>query len=353
MWSDEQRQEARPSRRWTASAPAKVILFGEHAVNRGQVAVAAAVDLRATCTVRARGDDRFVLRVGDRAHDLSRAELELLRRAVDEARARADADSIQRLVGSTFFAPACYVLALFLTRHDLPGLEIAWRSAIPIGSGLGSGAAASSALVLALCAAAGVTMPAEERAHLAWQGDVVAHGGVASGLDSAATTLGGVVRYTVAGGPAPLQVGADLPIVIGDTGVRANTAEINGRVRAWLAANPAGQALFPAMGTLAERALAALAAGDLRQVGVLMDRNQDLLEQLGVSCPEIDRLIEAARGAGALGAKLSGSGGGGIIIALTTAQREAAVARAIEAAGGAALAVRAAAPGASLDGTAR
>jgi mevalonate kinase len=38
---------------------------------------------------------------------------------------------------------------------------------------------------------------------------------------------------------------------------------------------------------------------------------------MGVSSPELDRLVEAARSAGAAGAKLSGGGKGGNMIALT------------------------------------
>ncbi len=339
-----------PERLWTASAPAKVILFGEHAVNRGQAAVAAAVDVRTTCTMARSGADRVALHAANHDDAVTWTGLEALRRAVDEARARDDAAAMRRLAQSTFFAPACYVLALFRDRYGLPGLEIAWRSAIPLGSGLGSGAAATAALILALCAARDVELPAEERARLAWQGDVVAHGGVASGLDSAAVTLGGVVYYTVADGPAPLDVAAPLHLVVGDSGIRANTAAVNGRVRTWLAANPDGMRLFPLMGALATRGLAALQSGDLAAVGALMDENQTLLESLGVSCPELDRLVAAARAAGALGAKLSGSGGGGIIIALTTPGTQGAVARAVEAAGGRALITRAAVAGAHLDG---
>ena len=65
--------------------------------------------------------------------------------------------------------------------------------------------------------------------------------------------------------------------------------------------------------------------------------NQLALEKIGVSSPEIDQLIEAAREAGALGAKLSGSGGGGIVIALVTSETQQRVARAIVEAGGTAL----------------
>ncbi len=336
-------------RRWSASAPAKVILFGEHAVNRAQLAVATAIDLRTTCTISPRVDDVFLLRADNHMSQTSRSELATLRQTIDRARARQDADAIQRVARRIFFAPTSYVLALFQETYPLPGLEITWSSAIPMGSGLGSGAAASSALILALCGAAGVTMPARERADLAWQGDVVAHGGVASGLDSAATTLGGVVRYTVADGPAPLAVSIPLPIVVGDTRVRAKTADVNGRVRAWLAANPHDACLFPAIGAISGQGLTALSSGDLVQVGALMDENQALLARLGVSCTEIETLVAAARAAGALGAKLSGSGGGSIVIALTDAQTQDMVAQAIERAGGRAIVTRAAAAGARLD----
>ena len=47
-----------------------------------------------------------------------------------------------------------------------------------------------------------------------------------------------------------------------------------------------------------------------------MDENHALLQEIGVSCPELDALVAAARAAGALGAKLSGGGRGGNMIAL-------------------------------------
>jgi mevalonate kinase len=47
-----------------------------------------------------------------------------------------------------------------------------------------------------------------------------------------------------------------------------------------------------------------------------MDRNHALLIELGVSSPTLDRLVDAAREAGASGAKLSGAGQGGNMLAL-------------------------------------
>ena len=75
---------------------------------------------------------------------------------------------------------------------------------------------------------------------------------------------------------------------------------------------------FDAIGALVQQARVAIETGDLAQLGTVMDENQAVLEQLGVSSAPLQRLIAAARGAGALGAKLSGGGRGGNVIALVT-----------------------------------
>jgi len=56
---------------------------------------------------------------------------------------------------------------------------------------------------------------------------------------------------------------------------------------------------------------------DLKGIARLMDRNQSLLKEADISCPELDLLVDLSRNAGALGAKLTGSGGGGCMLALT------------------------------------
>jgi mevalonate kinase len=80
----------------------------------------------------------------------------------------------------------------------------------------------------------------------------------------------------------------------------------------------------------------------------LMTLNQVMLEKIGVSSPEIERLVEGALEGGALGAKLAGSGGGGIILALAPPQRRQEVARAIARAGGAPRTPAQAVPGAQV-----
>ena len=68
---------------------------------------------------------------------------------------------------------------------------------------------------------------------------------------------------------------------------------------------------------LAFKARTALRAFDLRKVGKLMNENHRLLQEIEVSCRELDHMVSLARERGALGAKLTGGGGGGCMVALT------------------------------------
>ena len=61
----------------------------------------------------------------------------------------------------------------------------------------------------------------------------------------------------------------------------------------------------------------ALREGDDEDLGELMYQNHELLRKIGVSHPKLDHLVDVARRAGALGAKLTGAGGGGCVIVLS------------------------------------
>jgi mevalonate kinase len=324
-----------------ASAPGKIILFGEHAVNRRQPALVTAFDRRVHCRATVRNDDQYSFTFGVESALASRTQVLAFKIEIDGLRAAEKTDELRALTRGDFFAPVRYVLAHVIERVDGPGLDVEWRSELPIGSGMGSGAAASTALAFAAIRAAGRQPEPQDVAWLAWQGDIIAHGGVASGLDSGACALGGLVRYTLVNGPEAVPLHANLPLVIGDTLVRASTADVNTRVRLWLQEQPYRMHLFAEIGILVDQALHALDAVDLDLLGHLMNLNQLVLEKIGVASLEIGQLIQAALGAGALGAKLSGSGGGGIIVALVSSERQCDVAAAIDAAGGRSLVVAA------------
>jgi mevalonate kinase len=91
--------------------------------------------------------------------------------------------------------------------------------------------------------------------------------------------------------------------------------------------------IFRSIGQLAINARAALEKGDVISLGPLMNKNHALLQDLDVASPDLDKLVLAAREAGALGAKLSGGGRGGNIIALPLENRATEIKKALEAAG--------------------
>jgi mevalonate kinase len=331
-------------------APAKVILCGEHAVNRGQPALALSVGLFATCTLRfaeRQGDDeQYCFEGTDQTHHTTRDAILELARMLDRHRANDDYAAIQWIAAHDFYAPAKYVLAA--AGETLPqSLTIGFTNRIPPSAGLGSGGATFVALAAAL---ARLLEQDDPRLIATWahRGDVVAHGGIASGLDTQTSLYGGAVRYTADSGAEQVPYHPGLSLVIGHSGVIAATSAVNERVRGWLAAQPSRIHYFHEIGLIARLAESALASGDWQQLGHLLNLNHLLLQQIGVSCSELDTLVNASLDAGALGAKLSGSGGGGIMVALTMPDRSAHVATAITAAGGAAIVTPISVPGVTL-----
>ena len=208
------------------------------------------------------------------------------------------------------------MLASVLERTGQLGYDVSFASDIPVGSGLGSGAAAAASLVVAALRAAGKSATPKEMAFLAWQGDVIAHGGLGTGLDSGGCTLGGVVRYSLGDGPSPVEAAVVPPLIVGDTQLRASTAASNIASRNWLVEHPMRMHLMTEIAMLVRQAEDALKAGDLETLGHLMNLNHLIKEKLGMSVKKTEELIEAALGAGALGAKISGKGQGGIIVAV-------------------------------------
>jgi mevalonate kinase len=123
-------------------------------------------------------------------------------------------------------------------------------------------------------------------------------------------------------------------VAIGDTGIASPTRIAVGDVRrSWQADPPRYEALFARIGAIAQEARQAIERGDLARLGMLMNDNHALLQELTVSCAELDALVDAAKRAGAWGAKLSGGGRGGNMLALVTPETESAVERALRQAG--------------------
>ena len=115
-----------------------------------------------------------------------------------------------------------------------------------------------------------------------------------------------------------LSIREPVEIVIGNTGIVANTKAMVAGVGERKKQNPEKYgAIFKQAEELALKGKAALVAYDLKQVGKLMNENHRLLQEIEVSCKELDYLVDLARKTGVLGAKMTGGGGGGCMLALT------------------------------------
>jgi len=225
--------------------------------------------------------------------------------------------------------------------------------------GLGSSAAATVASLKALAVLFQKEVTERELFELAHR-VVVAVQGRGSGFDVAASVCGGTLFFAEAGRIIePLSV-KELPLVVGFTGVKADTPTLMEHVAWKKEKNPQKvERIFAAIARLVDEAKIRMLEGDWERVGRLMDFNQEYLRDLGVSSEKLESLISAAKHAGALGAKLSGAGVGDCMIALAPgspserlgrSSREQ-IAKAIEAAGGYVVDVRANAPGVRVETT--
>jgi mevalonate kinase len=187
---------------------------------------------------------------------------------------------------------------------------------LPPGGGLGCSAALGVAVARALDASA----PPEAIAARVDAWERVFHGNP-SGIDAAVSSLGGCVHFTRNADGAPeierVRVPVSLHLCVGHSGQSSSTKSMVESVARMRERRPeTTQRTFDAIHTLVKNARLAIADGDLRAIGQLLDLNQMLLSGLFVSTPEIEQMCATARAAGAVGAKLTGAGGGGCVVAL-------------------------------------
>ena len=187
------------------------------------------------------------------------------------------------------------------------------RSQLPSSSGLGSSAAVTVATLCAINDECGRGLSREEVAQRAFEIERKVQRGKASATDTFVSSFGGVVL--IRGNEKTRLPPVDLPLVVGNSRVSHNTAQMVERVGAERERHPGiVNPVLDAIGALTQEAL--LQLHDLRVLGLLMNTNHALLDALGVGHPALTRLVLAARSAGAFGAKTTGAGGGGCMIAL-------------------------------------
>jgi len=141
-----------------------------------------------------------------------------------------------------------------------------------------------------------------------------------------------------------------LPLVIGYTGIKADTPSLVRKV-AELRKEQTDfvDNIFNLISKIVEEARGIIEKGNLVKLGQLMNLNQGLLNSLGVSSFELEKLIIAARKSGSYGAKLSGAGGGDCLVALVGKAKKSEVEKVIKKKGGKVLHVKTGAEGVRVE----
>lgn len=294
----------------TATAPGKIILCGEHAVVYQRPAIAVPVtQVQAQATLQ---DSKQPLTIDaqNQRRKISYADLP-------------DDDPLKAIIQ----------LTLRSFKVSPPHATLTIHSTIPIASGLGSGAAVSTAIARALAQYFKRDLDSAAISSLVYEVEKIHHG-TPSGIDNTVIAYGKPV-YFVRGQPIEtFNVTQPFRIAIADTGIQSPTKIAVGDVRAAREADKDRyEKIFDGCGQIAQRARALIEEGQPDQLGSLMNENQKLLREMGVSCQELDDLVDAATRAGASGAKLSGGGRGGNMIALVNAANENNVREALMSAG--------------------
>ncbi len=263
----------------TATACAKAIIVGEHAVIAGVPAIAIPVfSLHTTVTIKASTKSEF--RYSDQ---------------VDPAFLQNFLDQALQLLG-----------------QEPRPFQVDCQTTIPGGVGLGGSAALCSVVLTALRQLYGI--PADIAAHIKACTDLEGFfHGKSSGLDTAVVSLRKPIIFTKGAEPIVLQI----PTRVLSSFLLVNSGE---PVSTKLMVEKVKELMSPTLITkfqeISQKTQSALLAEDFDTLGQLIQRAGALLGQLGLMTEPLQEICDFAASIGALGAKVTGKGGGGCALVL-------------------------------------
>jgi len=275
-----------------ASAPAKIILFGEHFVVHGTKAILAAIDKRVTVTTIF--TDNKTIKVN--------SELGTLEVPISSSHEEVKNE----------FRPFVYLANKMVnSNQNVNGLEITIDSDIPIGVGLGS----SSACCVA--AAASISelfkeLSSEEILNLSIDAEKTIFPDT-SGADCTVCTYGGMIEY-----PSIEKIDNtfDLNLVIANSMIPHNTKNSVKKVNKFKENDEDRfSQLCDLENGLISEVIVAMKNNDVTALGLKMSENQKYLEEIQVSNDTLRDMINSLNEI-SLGSKITGAGDGGCIIAL-------------------------------------
>ena len=280
-----------------ASACAKTILLGEHAVVYNQPAIALPVS---TLRVKTTIEPGIGLEPGTVLIKIPGLNLDT---------------NLKSLPGDHPVAISIQATLDCLDIYAQPSFRLHLSNNFPLGAGLGGSAAIAVAIARGLSGFLGHPLNQAEVNAVAYKAEQSTHG-TPSGIDNTVVSLEQSIYFQRCKKPEILKPGKTLSFLIADTGLSKHTQEVVKDLARRQTENNEIQKIIAAIGKISKEGREAFVKGKLSRLGELMNEDQALLESLGVSSPELNLLIDAALKAGALGAKLTGSGRGGCILTL-------------------------------------
>ena len=286
----------------TASAPAKIIICGEHFVVHGTKAVLCAIDRRITVTAERFACDRPTISImSDLADPL-------------EARPGMPAGEIDPTL-----RPLYHLADRMMGRDGGgdAGIRVAVESDIPPGAGLGSSSACCVAAAAAISGLSAGASSREEILGLAIDAERTIFADT-SGADCTVCTYGGIIEYGRGSGFSRVgRFDPALRLVVADSGITRSTERAVRKVGAFKRENAAEfSRLCDAESRLVEDVLGLIrGGGSIAELGQKITRNQEYLERIGVSNDTLAGMVRAGRES-SFGAKITGAGAGGCVFAV-------------------------------------
>ena len=285
-----------------ASAPAKIILFGEHFVLYNMPAILMSINKRIQVHVQLTSD-KGIRVISDLHESLHYRSVENRSLEFEE-------------IKNNPLYPICDAVLRTISNRNLDiGMIITIRSSIPVGVGLGSSAASCVATV----AAVQNLLDLPDRNTIcskAMESEGLIHKG-SSGADCFISTFGGIIYYVKNHGFDRINFPNMPELMLLNTGLKHSTWSMVSKVAKFKAQNESRfRELCITASEICERGRVAIQSGEHEEIGRLMNENHKLLQTIGVSHEKVEEIIDICNRNGALGAKLTGAGGGGSVIAL-------------------------------------
>ncbi len=277
-----------------ASAPGKVILFGEHFVVHGVKAILCAIDKKITVIAETIEENKILIK-----SNIAELELET-NKEISEVKSP---------------LKPFYYLANKLIKNQNIGIQINVESDIPLGVGLGSSSACCVAGAAAISRLFKKTSN-EEILELAIEAEKTIYENT-SGADCTVCTYGGIMEYDKKNGFKKIESEPSFHLVIANSNIEHSTKTVVDSVNQFKQKDEnAFSILCEKESKLIQDVLKLLKENNIKELGKKVSENQEYLETIGISNNKLRDMILIGQSK-SFGAKITGAGGGGCIFALT------------------------------------